>query len=295
MSEDVAKEEPQKREIAVEHSSNAYTAQAVKEHDLRQFNDTIQVLRQALELKERGGLSEFEYGNIKINLLENSGIQASASKSTTISKTTSVMADQAIREATIGLYAGELHDLIVQQIEENYRLAAGSDREYMLSLVTKLSDLGAIYPQDKPYLNHLIDVVSTKPEVLENGLRNIEGINEEVRKNVSTSETAKALTGTAYRSARRAIDSLSSQKTKEPQEAEKTLWGVVKDDVIGGLTGAQTVASIAALPGFSLPAIGFVAALGAPVVWLPAIGVVLGAGVMSGIQYANARSARAPK
>jgi hypothetical protein len=260
------------------------------DHDLKQVNETLQTLRQALELKERGGLGEAEYQELKKRLLAQSGLKLSPIvSSTTTTIAVPEITEQAVRQATIGLYAGELHQLIVQQIEENYRQAEGQTRECMRSLVAKLHELHALYPQDKPYLHNLIDVVCNKPETLEYGLRQLDAINEEVRNNISTSDVAKALTGIAYRSAKHAVASLESQKRKDPQTADKTLWDAVEVDVLGGLAGATTTASIAAVPGFSLAALGFVAAASVPITWVPAVGALIGAGVNSGWKYARAR------
>jgi len=258
-------------------------------HPLEQVNETLQTLREALELKERGGLAEAEYQELKTRLLTQSGIKLRSTVATPSTTALPEITEQTVRQTAIGLHAGELHQLIVEQIEESYRQADGRTRECMGSLVTKLLELRALYPQDKPYLHNLLDVVCNKPETLEYGLRKIDAIDEEVRKNVSTSDVAKSLTGIAYRSAKHAVASLETQKLKEPQTADKTLWDAVEEDVVGGLVGATTTASIAAVPGFSLAALGFVAAASVPITWVPAVGALIGAGVTSGWKYARAR------
>jgi hypothetical protein len=129
------------------------------DHDLKQVNETLQTLGQALELKERGGLAEAEYQVLKKRLLAQSGLKLPSIVATTTTIAVPEITEQAVRQAAIGLYAGELHQLIVLQIEDNYRQAEGQTRECMRSLMAKLLELHALYPQDKPYLHNLIDVV----------------------------------------------------------------------------------------------------------------------------------------
>lgn len=286
-----SEEEPKSSEPVNEPASNPIPEPVNSNQDLKQINEALQTLQRALDLKDRGGMAEEDYQEIKKKLLTQSGIKLPPTVAKTSSaKTASIVTPvQAIKQAEISLYAGELHELIVKQIEENFQIANGQNREYMESLVAKLVELGALYPQDKQYLNNLINVVCIQPETLENGLRQIDEITEEVRKNTSTSEAAKALTGIVYSSAKRARKLFELEKIKQQPTAKNKLWNAVEDDFLGGLTGATASASIVAMPGFSLAALGFAAGLSNPITWIPAAGVLIGASITSGWKYAKLR------
>jgi hypothetical protein len=257
------------------------------DRDIIHVNKVLQTLRQALELKELGGLTEADYQELKKLLLTQNGVKLTSISAKT---TTPAITEQTVRQTTIGLYAGEIHELIVQQIEENYRYAQGNTRECMRSLVMKLLDLQALYPQDKLYLYNLIDVVCHGSNItLEDGLRQIDAIDEAVRNNISTSDVAKVTTGIVHRSAKHAVASLESQKIKEPETAGMSLWNAVEEDFKGCLSGGVTMATIAAVPGFSLASLGFVAAASVPITWVPVVGALIGAGVTSGWKYARVR------
>ena len=88
------------------------------DRDLKQMNETLQTLRQALELKERGGLGEAEYQELKKRLLAQSGLRLPpvVARRTTIA--VPEITEQAVRQASIGLYAGELHQLLCSRLRK---------------------------------------------------------------------------------------------------------------------------------------------------------------------------------
>ena len=268
------------------------------------FEDLDQMLRtlqSAFDLKEKRTISEAEYERIKEKVLG----YLESRLSTPTGEVARTEEYAAIQEARIALYAGDLHRMIVQQIAREYLKERIEVRKYLTETMSKLIEAKALLAADMVHMTRLIDIVcdddfgKDDTRMLE-GVARITEINDAVRLDPNTSALAKTITGIAHDSAQNvALGRISKDKDSatptganqmQPKQSKRhTLWGTVKDDVSGAFSGASAIGTIMAVPGFPIAWLGVLSVLGPPAAVAPILGAVVGAGLLSGIEYARQR------
>jgi hypothetical protein len=199
---------------------------------------------------------------------------------------------------THSLPYGQLHEQIVQIITATYTSIGATAKQRMFRAMSEMAEKRALHPGDSVALAELIEVVfSLHDRPLDELLSNIsiEGVRQllevlvslnkistKIRDSKDTSPAAKAIAETTQQSATRAVEEFGIEQ-KKPSAKNTTLknfWGkLILNDVEGAFEGGAASAAV------------FQAFTGVfPLTLLPvaaAFGVVIGAGVRSGIAYAE--------
>lgn len=255
--------------------------------NLSDLRESLAIIKEAHMLNREGTLPNSDFVALRKAVLERNGIQGLEESSTkTVNRIefphSSDRAFNAMRKAAIGQYAGQLHELIVEQIEGQVQQSAQNTKEHMLLLVKKLRELGEVSGQDARYLEELIELVCNQPETISLGLRGIEVLYSKAMEDEGLGNTAVSILGVGYRSALHAV----SKEGKTATNMKPKLWEAVEQDVLGALAGAQTAASIVSLP--TVAAVGLVGAVGISGALMPPVGAaVLVAGIVSGLRWAS--------
>jgi len=119
-------------------------------------------------------------------------------------------------------------------------------------------------------------------------------MHKEARLSADSSKLAKTITGIASDSAQKEVAMQATAPATPATDAAATerrarRWGVVEVDVTGALTGGATAATIMAVPGFPVISLGIAAVLGPAALVLPALGAIIGAGMISGAELKRTR------
>jgi hypothetical protein len=246
----------------------------------KELDEAIGSLRAAWELKEKGGLSEEDYSNIKRKFLSRSVSTPSAPVGTGLFERPEPQT--AADQAAIALYAGDLHRTMVRVIERSLPGPEKNEQQHMMDSLSKLVELNALVLCDMPSLTSIVDTVcdSSFGAKMPEGLAKISTANNELKLNPQSSTLAKTISGIAHDSALNAV--LESQPGQPNAQQGASLWGAVKMDVWGSLNGGAAVATILQLAPLHTAAATLAAVLG-PVGWLGAtFGALVGAAVESG-------------
>ena len=157
----------------------------------------------------------------------------------------------------------------------------------------------ALYPSDRLRMGKLIETVTdtkfaSSLEQMVQGHDQLEQMHKEARLSADSSKLAKTITGIASDSAQKEVAMQATAPATPATDAAATerrarRWGVVEVDVTGALTGGATAATIMAVPGFPVISLGIAAVLGPAALVLPALGAIIGAGMISGAELKRTR------
>ncbi len=172
----------------------------------------------------------------------------------------------------------QLHEQIVNLIAGPYR--SGADpKQRAQQAITEMEERGALNPGDHPLLNELVDAaLSDAGENLPDQLGRVMDIAARIREH-ETSPASKAIVDTAEQSGKRAVQEYAlEEKLGATTGLASGFWRkLVWPDVEGAFSGgaaAAAASSAMATPSFAWP-----------VQIVAAFGVVIGAGLRSGVAY----------
>jgi hypothetical protein len=172
----------------------------------------------------------------------------------------------------------QLHERIVDLIASSYRNGA-DPRQRVQQAITEMDERGALNSGDNPLLNELIDAaLSDTGENLSDQLGRVMEIAARIREH-KTSPASKAIVDTAEQSGKRAVreyeleEKLGATTGVASALWRKLVWPDVEGAFSGGAAAAVASSSLATSP-FALP-----------VQIVAAFGVVIGAGLRSGVAY----------
>jgi type VI secretion system protein ImpC len=176
-----------------------------------------------------------------------------------------------------------LHAQIVQRVAESYQ--AGEDPKYRAyRAMAEMAERQALAPGDSEPLSRLIDTtLAGRPETpsdLDRRAAEVKSISTSIASREGASPAARAIAETAEQSVEKAADWLQKSQTAQGQNGsliERAWRKLVWPDVEGAFSGGAAAASV--LPAFS----NSLSAVPMPVI--AALGVVIGAGIRSGVAY----------
>lgn len=251
------------------------------------FDKIYQRLEQLSELKKKNLLEDAEYQELRSLFLTHLKDAISSGLRELKEPTSPLEVNQ-----TDSPPYGQLHLQIVKKIRTSYKGAEGDAKQRMFRAMAEMAEKQALNPGDSADIEEIIEIAFTslpdhdnipREEVyseLLKILKALHDIHSKVEANPNSSPAAKAIAEITHQSANEAADEIRSQRNKV---TPGKLWGrLVLEDLEGCLQGG------AAAVGLFQP---FSTAFGAwslPVV--AALGVVVGAGIRSGIAYGEVKS-----
>jgi hypothetical protein len=272
-------------------------------HDIGNIDQILQTLKTAFELKGQGILSETDYIELKAGLLSAIRNMDADSRAAQPLEATPAL-------PPLEIHAGDFHRIMVQRLYEDYAAPGVGSPESMLNVVETLIKHRALAPEDLPHMRKIIDIVCNGTfgqgiDQLMLGSAELQSADDQVRYSTETSRLAKAVSGIARNSAQNAVFGIESSvhtpspsnvtvppapiPSSTPNVADPVRrWGIVKDDVNGALSGAGLAVGVVAMPGGAALA-ALTAALGPALPFFGVIGALLGAGVISGIEWARTK------
>jgi hypothetical protein len=254
------------------------------------FEIAARSLERLVQLKEKKLLDDTEYQELRSLLISELKRCASSHEPTTIIQEERTPE----RQQVPSMPYGQLHSEIVAKIESSYKSAAGDAKQRVFRAMAEMAEKQALYPGDSAALTELVDNVfaplsddplnDEKGEVSRKLLeiqRSLIEISARIRNARGASPAAKAIADTSLQSSTRAIAELSVELTRPAANRMSLsgLWGkYVLTDIKGAFEGGSAAVGI-------VPA--FAAAFPIGLSIAAAIGVVVGAGITSGIAYAE--------
>jgi type VI secretion system protein ImpC len=172
----------------------------------------------------------------------------------------------------------QLHEQIVDLIAASYRSGA-DERQRARQAITEMDERGALNSGDNPLLNELIDAaLSDAGDNLSDQLGRVTEIAARIRDH-ETSPASKAIVDTAEQSGKRAVREYDSEeKLGAGTGVASALWRkLVWPDVEGAFSGGAAAAAASSALATS--------SFAWPVQIVAAFGVVIGAGLRSGVAY----------
>ncbi len=250
------------------------------------FGRACQCLERISELKEKKLLEDVEYQELRNLLL------SEMRRSVTL--TEEKRKEQPLHSETPQSHSlpySQLHAEIVKRISISYKSPGADPKQRMFRAMSEMAAKQALYPGDSADLEQVIETVFTPLDgFLEDNsgegarkllqmLKALNDISTKIRNAPDTSPAAKAIAETTQQSANQAAEEFDTQR-RQPEARTTTLknwWGkLVLKDVEGAFEGGSAAVTI--FPAFS-------AAFPWTLPIAAAFGVVLGAGIRSGIAY----------
>jgi len=259
--------------------------------DLEQFDRIVQTLRSTFDLKERGALTDADYDDLKGRLLKR------LESEETVAHPPQPF-EGGVNLPPLEMYAADFHRMMVQKMYQEYPGVQGDQREYMQRMISMLAQQQALRLSDMPHMRMMIDTVCDNRfgqsiEQLMEGAAKLQSIHNQVRLNADTSRLAKTVSGIAHNSAQNAIfgiEQTTPQAAPIPKPEPARGWGIVKEDTNGALSGAGLALGIATTPGAAVTVAALTTALGPAIPILGVLGALVGAGVISGMEWARTKT-----
>ena len=259
--------------------------------DLGQFDRIMQTLRSTFDLKERGALTDADYDDLKGRLLKR------LESMETVAHPPQPL-EGVLNLPPLEMYAADFHRMMVQQMYQEYPGAQGDQREYMQRMISMLAQQQALRPSDMPHMRMMVDTVCDNTfgesiDRLMEGAAKLQSIHNQVRLNAETSRLAKTVSGIAHNSAQNAvfgIEQAAPQAAAMPKTEPARGWGIVKEDTNGALSGAGLALGITTIPGAAVAVAAVASALGPAMPILGVLGALVGAGVISGMEWARTKT-----
>jgi hypothetical protein len=260
----------------------------------------VNTLKAFAELRQSGAIDETEYQKLKLEVLAALEQCIKRGPADAPPPTGAAPVLQGIDE-----YAGGLHRVLADALAQEYpKVTVGPQDEqkrYCMELAARLLSRGALAAGDMAPMTKMIQTIMDEQhaqslETMVRGRMAINAVRREIRESATSSELARTIAGIVSDSAEKAVD-MEASATPGAADAlpggeykrRSGLWNTVKEDGMGAMVGAATAATIIAGPGFPLASLAVVGALGPAAAVVPALGALIGGGMMSGIALAQTR------
>lgn len=262
----------------------------------------MNTLRAFAELRQSGAIDEAEYDKLKVEVL--AALQLCVKRGP-VDVLAPPVASPALQG--IGGYADGLHRMLADAVSQEYPKASVASHDarkrYCMDLAARLLSRGALAAGDMAPMTKMIEIImdvghAQSLETMVKGRMEINAVRREIRERATSSELALTIAGIVSDSADKAVDLEASAATGttsavpgmdniESQKRRSSLWNTVKEDGMGAMVGAATASTIIAGPGFPLAALAVLGPLGPVAAVVPALGALIGGGMMSGIAMAE--------